>query len=71
MTGNCIATNGCLRGDSPRCGNRSRRILAVYRGLEDDRRLTTMPKRDDLRTVREYLRTGWSPDRVFVDGRID
>lgn len=30
-----------------------------------------MPKRDDLRTVREYLRTGWSPDRVFVDGRID
>ena len=26
---------------------------------------------DDLWTVREYLRTTWSPDREFVDGRIE
>ena len=26
---------------------------------------------EELWTVREYLRTTWSPDREFVDGRIE
>lgn len=30
-----------------------------------------MPNTDELWTVREYLRTDWSPDREFVDGRIE
>ena len=30
-----------------------------------------MPNTEELWTVREYLRTTWSPDREFVDGRIE
>jgi Uma2 family endonuclease len=33
--------------------------------------MSTMPNTDELWTVREYLRTAWSPDREFVDGRIE
>ena len=32
--------------------------------------MATLPNSDELWTVREYLRTSWSPDREFVDGRI-
>jgi Uma2 family endonuclease len=30
-----------------------------------------MPNTEELWTVREYLRSSWSPDREFVDGRIE
>ncbi len=33
--------------------------------------MATMPQPEELWTVREYLRTSWSPDREFVDGRIE
>ena len=33
--------------------------------------MATMPNMEELWTVREYLRTSWSPDREFVDGRIE
>jgi Uma2 family endonuclease len=31
----------------------------------------TLPHLEELWTVREYLRTNWSPDREFVDGQIE
>jgi hypothetical protein len=33
--------------------------------------MATPPNSEDLWTVREYLSTTWSPDREFVDGRIE
>jgi Uma2 family endonuclease len=33
--------------------------------------MATLPSREELWTVREYLRTSWSPDREFVDGHIE
>lgn len=33
--------------------------------------MATLPTSEELWTVREYLRTSWSPDREFVDGRIE
>jgi Uma2 family endonuclease len=33
--------------------------------------MATLPNSEELWTVREYLRTSWSPDREFVDGRIE
>jgi len=33
--------------------------------------MATLPNPEELWTVREYLRTSWSPDREFVDGRIE
>jgi Uma2 family endonuclease len=33
--------------------------------------VATLPNSKELWTVREYLRTTWSPDREFVDGRIE
>jgi Uma2 family endonuclease len=33
--------------------------------------MATMPISEELWTVREYLSTSWSPDREFVDGRIE
>jgi Uma2 family endonuclease len=33
--------------------------------------MATVPNSEELWTVREYLRTSWSPDREFVDGRIE
>jgi len=30
-----------------------------------------VPDMEELWTVREYLRTSWSPDREFVEGRIE
>lgn len=33
--------------------------------------MATLPNAEELWTVREYLRTSWSPDREFVDGRIE
>ena len=40
-------------------------------GLEDNWGMATLPNTEELWTVREYLRTSWSPDREFVDGRIE
>jgi Uma2 family endonuclease len=44
-------------------------------GLEDNHRMATLPNPpteiEEPWTVREYLRTSWSPDREFVDGRIE
>jgi Uma2 family endonuclease len=37
----------------------------------DNGRMATLPNSEDLWTVREYLSTSWSPDREFVDGRIE
>jgi Uma2 family endonuclease len=33
--------------------------------------MATLPIPEDLWTVREYLATSWSPDREYVDGRIE
>jgi Uma2 family endonuclease len=33
--------------------------------------MATQPNIEELWTVREYLRSTWSPDREFVDGRIE
>jgi Uma2 family endonuclease len=33
--------------------------------------MATLPNTEELWTVREYLRTSWSPDREFVEGRIE
>jgi Uma2 family endonuclease len=33
--------------------------------------MATVPNSEELWTVREYLRTSWSPDRELVDGRIE
>jgi hypothetical protein len=33
--------------------------------------MATLPVSEELWTVREYLSTTWSPDREFVDGRIE
>jgi Uma2 family endonuclease len=33
--------------------------------------MATLPNSEELWTVREYLSTSWSPDREFVDGRIE
>jgi Uma2 family endonuclease len=33
--------------------------------------MATLPISEELWTVREYLATSWSPDREFVDGRIE
>ncbi|SRR6266567_52632 len=38
---------------------------------EHNHRVATQPIPEELWTVREYLRTSWSPDREFVDGRIE
>jgi len=37
----------------------------------DNSPMATQPISDELWTVREYLSTTWSPDREFVDGRIE
>jgi len=33
--------------------------------------MATLPNTEELWSVREYLRTNWSPDREYVDGRIE
>jgi Uma2 family endonuclease len=33
--------------------------------------MATLPNTEELWSVREYLRSSWSPDREFVDGRIE
>ena len=33
--------------------------------------MATLPTSEDLWTMREYLSTSWSPDREFVNGRIE
>jgi Uma2 family endonuclease len=33
--------------------------------------MATLPNTEELWTVREYLRTSWSPDREYVDGHIE
>lgn len=45
--------------------------MAPEAGLEHNLGMATLPNSEDLWTVCEYLRTSWSPDREFVDGRIE
>lgn len=33
--------------------------------------MATLPNTEEPWTVREYLRTSWSPDREYVNGRIE
>ena len=33
--------------------------------------MATLPNTEELWTVREYLRTSWSPDREYIDGHIE
>jgi Uma2 family endonuclease len=33
--------------------------------------MATLPNTEELWSLREYLRTDWSPDREFVEGRIE
>jgi Uma2 family endonuclease len=33
--------------------------------------MATLPNSEELWTIREYLQTTWSPDREYVDGRIE
>jgi len=42
--------------------------LLIWR---DNRCMATLPISEELWTVREYLATSWSPDREYVDGRIE
>jgi Uma2 family endonuclease len=37
----------------------------------DNQRMATLPNSEELWTMREYLSTSWSPDREYVDGRIE
>ncbi|MGD0913895.1 MAG: Uma2 family endonuclease [Terracidiphilus sp.] len=37
----------------------------------DNDPMATLPNSEELWTVREYLSTTWSPDREYVDGRIE
>jgi Uma2 family endonuclease len=37
----------------------------------DNSGMATLPTSEELWTVREYLSTSWSPDREYVDGRIE
>lgn len=45
--------------------------LEFKTGAEHTVAMATLPNSEELWTVREYLRTSWSPDREFVDGRIE
>src|ERR1035441_7699550 len=44
--------------------------MARAAAFEDNRGMATLPNSEELWTVREYLRTSWSPGREFVDGRV-
>ena len=45
--------------------------VAKERGPRDNKSMATLPNSEELWTVREYLSTTWSPDREYVDGRIE
>jgi Uma2 family endonuclease len=45
--------------------------IAKERGPRDNKSMATVPNSKELWTVREYLSTTWSPDREYVDGRIE
>lgn len=45
--------------------------MAEQTGLRDNSPMATLPNSEALWTVQEYLRTSWSPDREYVDGRIE
>jgi Uma2 family endonuclease len=47
------------------------RRLATAGLVEHNHPMATQPNTEELWSVREYLRTTWSPDREFVDGRIE
>jgi Uma2 family endonuclease len=46
-------------------------LFGFLHGREHTVGMATLPNTEELWTVREYLRTSWSPDREFVDGRIE
>jgi Uma2 family endonuclease len=45
--------------------------VAEESGWRDNPSMATMHTSEELWTVRDYLSTSWSPDREFVDGRIE
>jgi Uma2 family endonuclease len=45
--------------------------LARFPFQRDNQSMATLPNTEELWTVRDYLRTSWSPDRELVDGRIE
>jgi Uma2 family endonuclease len=45
--------------------------VAGQRNRRDNQCMATLPTSEELWTVREYLATSWSPDREYVDGRIE
>ncbi len=49
----------------------TRFLFARNRNGRDNVCMATQPIPDEPWTVREYLSTDWSPDREFVDGRIE
>jgi Uma2 family endonuclease len=52
-------------------GVRASARVAEERSSRDNSPMATLPNSEELWTVREYLSTTWSPDREFVDGRIE
>jgi Uma2 family endonuclease len=45
--------------------------VAGQTNWRDNRSMATLPTSEELWTVREYLSTSWSPDREYVNGRIE
>jgi Uma2 family endonuclease len=45
--------------------------VAGQTNWRDNSGMATLPTSEELWTVREYLSTSWSPDREYVDGRIE
>jgi Uma2 family endonuclease len=45
--------------------------VAGQENWRDNSGMATLPTTEELWTVREYLSTSWSPDREYVDGRIE
>ena len=45
--------------------------VAGQKNWRDNSGMATLPTSEELWTVREYLSTSWSPDREYVDGRIE
>jgi len=45
--------------------------VAGQTNWRDNSGMATLPTSEELWTVREYLSTSWSPDREYVEGRIE
>jgi Uma2 family endonuclease len=56
---------------TPHRNSRAPKIQLSLPLSRDNGDMATLPNPEELWTVREYLRTSWSPDREFVDGQIE